>query len=341
MYIPLHIYSHYSVLQGLNNPKEIIDKAKKEGFSSISLTDINNCSGCIEFYKEAKKQNIKPIIGSVITTNEGSILLIALNNLGYIELLQITAKLNSHKYQSILPLDELSRFNLENIVCITGHEGSTLYNSLVYKFNFKTGWEDLSNINLAKLKFLFKNNLYIELQYSEYDNFSQEVKSKLIDLSKKYQIELIACPRVYFLNKEDEELHQILVSTKEKKSISAINQINSRVYKFFHGYDFHLPIQEEFAARINNKEAIKNTIKLADSVEDYNPNKNVGTGFVFEKFDSSSLMIALIRAFENFRDKKKWRELQKRAMAKDFSWHSSAKKYVALFLRAIEIHNRY
>ncbi len=85
---------------------------------------------------------------------------------------------------------------------------------------------------------------------------------------------------------------------------------------------------------------VRKTGGLADSVEDYNPDKQTGTGFVFEKFDSSSLMIALIRAFEDFRDKKKWLELQKRAMEEDFSWDNSARKYAELFARAIEIHGK-
>ncbi len=85
---------------------------------------------------------------------------------------------------------------------------------------------------------------------------------------------------------------------------------------------------------------VRKTGGLADCVEDYNPDKQTGTGFVFEKFDSSSLMISLIRAFENFRDKKKWKDLQKRAMAKDFSWNTSAEKYAELFTKAILIKNR-
>jgi len=95
------------------------------------------------------------------------------------------------------------------------------------------------------------------------------------------------------------------------------------------------------AMRMGTIPIVRKTGGLVDSVEDYNPNKETGTGFTFERFDSASLMISIIRAFENFRDKKKWRELQRRAMIKDFSWVSSAKKYVTLFQRAIEIHNRY
>lgn len=85
---------------------------------------------------------------------------------------------------------------------------------------------------------------------------------------------------------------------------------------------------------------VRKTGGLADSVEDYNPEKQSGTGFVFDKFDSNSLLISFIRAFENFRDKKKWHELQKRAMSRDFSWITSAKKYENLFIQAIGIHNQ-
>ncbi len=94
------------------------------------------------------------------------------------------------------------------------------------------------------------------------------------------------------------------------------------------------------AMRMGTIPIVRKTGGLADSVEDYNPDKATGSGFVFEKYDSSSLMIAFIRAFENFRDKKKWKELMKRAMQKDFSWDNSAKKYSELFVRAVEFRYR-
>jgi starch synthase len=50
-------------------------------------------------------------------------------------------------------------------------------------------------------------------------------------------------------------------------------------------------------------------------------------------------MIAIIRAFENFRDKSKWKMLEQRAMSEDLSWESSAKKYTELFSRVIESRN--
>jgi starch synthase len=94
------------------------------------------------------------------------------------------------------------------------------------------------------------------------------------------------------------------------------------------------------AMRMGAVPIVRKTGGLADSVKDYDPDKGVGTGFVFEKFDSMSLMIALIRAFENFRNKKEWSKLIKRAMSEDFSWDKSADKYIEIFRRAKELRER-
>ena len=79
---------------------------------------------------------------------------------------------------------------------------------------------------------------------------------------------------------------------------------------------------------------VRKTGGLADTVEDHNPLINTGTGFVFKDFDSQAMMVAVIRAFENFRQKPVWRSIQKRAMGKDFSWEKSAKEYAHLFTLA-------
>lgn len=265
-YIPLHLYSHYSIKEGLNNPKEIVNAAKKAGMEAIALTDIDNISGCIEFYKIAKQENIKPIIGSLINLDEGSLLLIALNRNGYNNLLRIISWINDGKKDKSINNFKL---NIQDIVCIVGHENSILYNSLSYKYQIKEAWEDLVNINLSFLQTLFKDNLYIELQFSEYDKSADLIKEKLIYIANKYKIELVACPRVYYLSQDDKDLHQILVSEKEKKPLVEINQINHPMYRFFDGYKFYMPSYEEFSLAINNELAIQNTINIANKVEDY------------------------------------------------------------------------
>jgi len=81
---------------------------------------------------------------------------------------------------------------------------------------------------------------------------------------------------------------------------------------------------------------VRKTGGLADTVKDFKPENNQGTGFVFEKFSSYSLFGALIRALENYKYKKTWNDLIKRAMKADFSWESSAQKYLSLYQKLLQ-----
>ncbi len=77
---------------------------------------------------------------------------------------------------------------------------------------------------------------------------------------------------------------------------------------------------------------------LADSVTNYSPEENRGTGFVFDKYDQNAFLITLVQASETFRFKKEWGKLIKRALTQDFSWHQSAKEYAKLFQKALAFH---
>ncbi len=85
---------------------------------------------------------------------------------------------------------------------------------------------------------------------------------------------------------------------------------------------------------------VRKTGGLADTVEDYNPVNNTGTGFVFDQFNSFSLIFAITRAFENYHHRDSWRGIQDRAMKKDFSWEYSAHEYLKLFDKAVDIKKR-
>ena len=77
---------------------------------------------------------------------------------------------------------------------------------------------------------------------------------------------------------------------------------------------------------------------LADSVQDFNPETGEGNGFVFDKFDPFSLTIAMVRAYQIYRQKNFWFKIIKSAMIHDFSWNRSAVEYVKLFEMALRFH---
>lgn len=75
---------------------------------------------------------------------------------------------------------------------------------------------------------------------------------------------------------------------------------------------------------------------LADSVVDYDPAQNAGTGFMFKNYSAMSFIVAVTRALETYRNKNEWKKIVRRAMEQDFSWDKSAKKYLELYYRAIK-----
>jgi starch synthase len=80
---------------------------------------------------------------------------------------------------------------------------------------------------------------------------------------------------------------------------------------------------------------VRKTGGLADSVEQADLNRDLGTGFVFENYDSDALLTAVKSAIWSYKDQHAWRKLQVRAMEKDFTWGASADKYIEIYHKAI------
>jgi starch synthase len=85
---------------------------------------------------------------------------------------------------------------------------------------------------------------------------------------------------------------------------------------------------------------VRATGGLKDTVENFEPRQNTGTGFVFNDYEPWPLFAKLVQAYEVFQHPRIWRDLQQRAMKADFSWEASAKEYVELYQKAIHRHRR-
>jgi starch synthase len=90
-----------------------------------------------------------------------------------------------------------------------------------------------------------------------------------------------------------------------------------------------------FALRYGTVPIVHATGGLADTVEPYDAAADSGTGFGFERLDAAGLIGALDEALGAYRDRKAWRRLMLRGMARDFSWGRSASAYVKLYRRVI------
>ncbi len=75
---------------------------------------------------------------------------------------------------------------------------------------------------------------------------------------------------------------------------------------------------------------------LVDTITDFNPKTKKGNGFVFHSYDSKALLVAIVRAVETYKYKDVWNDLVKKGMQQSFSWEIPAKKYIALYRKAIK-----
>lgn len=90
------------------------------------------------------------------------------------------------------------------------------------------------------------------------------------------------------------------------------------------------------AMRYGSVPVVRKTGGLADTVQDFDPRRGEGTGFIFSPYDPWALFSALVRALETYKHREVWRKIMRQGMAKDFSWAASAQKYIDLYRRTFD-----
>jgi starch synthase len=90
-------------------------------------------------------------------------------------------------------------------------------------------------------------------------------------------------------------------------------------------------LNQLYSLKYGTVPVVRKTGGLADTVTDFDPAILQGTGFVFEKYESSQLLNALKRAVEMYRRKRIWYKIIKQGMSLDFSWNEAARKYSELY----------
>jgi starch synthase len=96
-------------------------------------------------------------------------------------------------------------------------------------------------------------------------------------------------------------------------------------------------LTQMYALRYATIPIVRTTGGLADTVEPYDAGRGTGTGFRFDTPDGTGLVWALDQALGVFQDGPAWRGLMRRAMVSDFSWDRSAREYVKLYRRAMQV----
>jgi starch synthase len=178
------------------------------------------------------------------------------------------------------------------------------------------------------------------------------VKQKGMDLIEQILEPAIENLGIQFViaGSADKQYRQTLEKLKEKypdKVAAHLIFDNKLPRLIFAGADiFLMPsrfepcgITQMEAMRYGSIPIVRATGGLADTVENFDLEANSGYGFIFEKYASLPLYTQIVRAVETYKNKKVWNSLIRKVMKLDFSWKTSAKKYVELYDSAIEAHN--
>lgn len=222
-FVHLQVRSAYSLLNSPSKIEDLVSRAKALGYKALALTDENVMYGTVPFFKECKKQNIKPIIGLTVTIigdqsdseeNQPAfpLVLLAINNEGYQNLLKISSIVQS-KSKAGMPKKWLPYYSKGLLAISPGILGEIEQSILNENDD-----EAKKVINTYKNIFGFEN-FYLSIQ--DHGLKEQEMLNKrLIELSKELMIKLVATNDVYYLNREDSFAHECLLAIKGGNKLS-------------------------------------------------------------------------------------------------------------------------
>lgn len=170
-YTALQVKTSYSILQSLNEIPKLISHAAFLGYTSLAITDVNNMFGVPQFYQECKKNNIKPIIGIQLNIENQIVLLYAMNNNGYKNLVKLSTLISERP----LTIEDLKKYK-ENILLIQPYED---YNQEIYDIysNHYIGYSNKEQREkITEDKVLINDVSYLEKEDYKYLDYLYMIK---------------------------------------------------------------------------------------------------------------------------------------------------------------------
>ena len=264
-----HLHAEYSLLDGSNKIKEYVKRLKELGMDSGAITDHGVMFGVIDFYKEAKAQGIKPILGCEVYVAPNSrfdkevtggedryyhLVLLAENNQGYSNLMKIVSRgfTEGYYYKPRVDMEVLNQFH-EGIICLSACLAGEVQRDIS-----KGLYDEAKKAALRYEACFGKGNYFLELQDHGIPE-QKTVNAALVRMSKELDIPLVATNDIHYTYAEDAQAHDILLCIQTSKLVTDTNRMRYEGGQYYVKSELEMRQLFPYA-----QEALDNTAKIAD-----------------------------------------------------------------------------
>ena len=265
----LHVHTEYSLLDGSNKIKEYVKRLKELGMDSGAITDHGVMFGVIDFYKEAKAQGIKPILGCEVYVAPNSrfdkevtggedryyhLVLLAENNQGYSNLMKIVSRgfTEGYYYKPRVDMEVLNQFH-EGIICLSACLAGEVQRDIS-----KGLYDEAKKAALRYEACFGKGNYFLELQDHGIPE-QKTVNAALVRMSKELDIPLVATNDIHYTYAEDAQAHDILLCIQTSKLVTDTNRMRYEGGQYYVKSELEMRQLFPYA-----QEALDNTARIAD-----------------------------------------------------------------------------
>ena len=270
-FVHLHNHSEFSLLDGLSKVKDMAKRAKDLGMNAIAITDHGNLYGAITFYKACLEAGIKPIIGAEIyvskrtrhdkeagiDSDSNHLVLLAKDLQGYKNLMKIISIANLEGYYYRPRTDmQLLKEHHEGLICLTACLGGFVSEPLM------SNQQETAEKRAKELNEIFgQGNFYLELQKHINLPDQEVLNTKLIEMSKKLGIPLVATNDNHYVHSSDANAQEALLCIQTQTTVDT----KGRKLSMIASPDFYIKSPDEMTGLfVQTPEAIENTVKIAE-----------------------------------------------------------------------------
>jgi DNA polymerase-3 subunit alpha len=254
-FVHLHVHTDYSLLDGACETGELLDEASRQKMPAVAITDHGNLFAAANFFNEASKRDVKPIIGCEVYVAKGSrhdrgeksavngaerhevdpgsrgtnhLVLLCENLKGYHNLIKLvsTGFLEGFYYKPRIDYEVLSKHS-EGLIALSACLKGVVTEAVV------TEKYDQARENAYRLRDIFgKQNFFLEIQDQGLD-IEKAVNPQLVRLSKETGIPLVATNDCHYLHHEDAHAQEVLLCIQTGKTMGDANRMKFATDQFY------------------------------------------------------------------------------------------------------------